>query len=241
MLHWICEQWEALSNSFPFPFSPEIFQVKFRAFYVAVFVAWSLQQSLKLILQEYKYGTVTVLMVQYLCCARVSEARAVYCTVKALSSIMGLRSLFLVDQALDSYWSKIRGIALLIFALFTSLAQKNNSGNLLFVQFSQSQHREAKIKVFLWASAGHQHCTLCCVFLELLLQAFRKIYRHVYVEVKVSILNVITLLEQFHIWILLVCMKLCKLLAISFSFNLNNFQSAKVHLCLYMPFCGWIL
>lgn len=135
MLHWICEQWEGLSNPFPFPFSPEIFQVKFRGFYTAVFVAWSLQQSFKLIFQEYKYGFVTVLMVQYFCCARVSEASAAYCTLKTLSSRLRSRSLFLVDQALDSYWSKICGIALLIFALCISLAQINNSGNLLFVQF----------------------------------------------------------------------------------------------------------
>jgi len=92
--------------------------------------------------------------------------------------------------------------------------------------------------VFLWASVGDQHCTQRSVSSELLLQALRKIYRHVYVEVKVSISNVVTLLEQFHRWILLVCMKVCKVPAISFSFNLNNVQSGTGHSCLYMPFCG---
>lgn len=74
-------------------------------------------------------------MVQYLCYTRVSETRAVYYTVKTLRSRTGSSSLFLVYQVLDSYWSKTCGIALLIFALFTSLPQRNSNWRLLFVQF----------------------------------------------------------------------------------------------------------
>lgn len=100
-----------------------------------VLVAQSLQQSYKLVFQEYYYGIVAILMVQYLCYTRVSETRAVYYTVKTLRSRTGSSSLFLVDQVLDSYWSKTCGIALLIFALFTSLPQRNSNWHLLFVQF----------------------------------------------------------------------------------------------------------
>lgn len=81
-----------------------------------------MQQSFKLVFQEYKYGNVMVVMVQYFCCARVNEARAAYCIVKAFSS--RIRSLFLVDQALDSYWSKICGIALLIICPLHKFSSK---------------------------------------------------------------------------------------------------------------------
>lgn len=61
------------------------------------------------------------------------EARAVYGTVKGLSCTMGSRHFFLVNQSLDSYWSKI--CAQLVFTLFTRLAQRSTGGNPLFVQF----------------------------------------------------------------------------------------------------------
>lgn len=63
------------------------------------------------------------------------EARAVYGTVKGLSCTMGSRHFFLVNQSLDSYWSKICGVAQLVFTLFTRLAQRSTGGNPLFVQF----------------------------------------------------------------------------------------------------------
>lgn len=176
----------------------------------------------------------TIPLVQLLC-KHWSKSCVWHCESPQLCH--GFKTFFFVNQALDSYWSKNCGFSQLVFALFTRLAQRSTGGSPLWSSGTQVSHSVVRV------NEGDCMCLVFLCWLETntahnVLWFWSYYFKHSGKSTGMCTLNSGCQFKSGYLfWSSSTpCMKESKLLAVSFSFNSNNFRSAQWHSFLYMAF-----